>query len=151
MTVEAALIMPMVLCVIVVLIYTAFLMYDRCLYDQDAYLLCLREAVRKDSQNELDASRVLAGERRQAGTKYVGMGARNGNAFIAGDAVHYEGSAAVLPAVFRGNALMPEGIWQIAVHTSSTREDIPLYIRRFRRTRDLLQAAVGEGQKGENR
>ena len=48
MTVEAAFVMPMVLCVFVMLIYTSFYLYDRCVFKQDDFILCFRESIRKE-------------------------------------------------------------------------------------------------------
>lgn len=52
LTVEAALIIPIVLGIFIFLIYIMFYQYDRCLTEQDMGILSLRGAVRKSENNE---------------------------------------------------------------------------------------------------
>jgi len=52
LTVELSLIFPIVLLVIVLVIHWSFMMYDRVIMSQDAYLLALRGAVISDEEPE---------------------------------------------------------------------------------------------------
>jgi hypothetical protein len=140
MTVEAALIMPLVLCILVILIYTSFLLYDTCLYSQDAYILCMRAAEWKESGNTSDPERAESGQKAQFGNKYVGVSHLSGTAERAGDKIQYEGSGRVLPKVFGGSSLMPWQIWDIHAEGSSRQKDPPWKIRRYRRLRQLVKA-----------
>ena len=50
MTLEAALIVPMVICVFSLLIYFSYYLYGRCILSQDAYILAFRASVEKTAQ-----------------------------------------------------------------------------------------------------
>ncbi|SHI25888.1 TadE-like protein [Butyrivibrio fibrisolvens DSM 3071] len=52
LTVELALIFPVILLVIVLVVHWGFMMYDRVIMSQDAYLLALRGAVISDEEPE---------------------------------------------------------------------------------------------------
>ena len=46
-TVEAALIVPVVVCIFVMIIYLSFYLYDRCVLTQDCYVLSYRQSIEK--------------------------------------------------------------------------------------------------------
>ena len=52
LTVELALIFPVILLVIVLVVHWGFMMYDRVIMSQDAYLFALRGAVISDEEPE---------------------------------------------------------------------------------------------------
>lgn len=58
-TVEAALIMPVVICVLSLLCYLGFFMCNRCLLLQDAYILGLRGSLEEGLSNEETAAYIL--------------------------------------------------------------------------------------------
>ncbi len=144
MTVEASFLLPMVLCVIVVLIYTSFFLYDRCLLGQDAYILCMRESYRKDEDLHRgpDAGQVQANAERQMGSKYFAVTEFCGCASADGKIVRYTGSASTLPQVFGEYFLMPKGIWNIQFGMSAKQSDPPLAIRSYRRKKAILQGVL---------
>ncbi len=104
MTIEAAFIVPAVLCIFLIVIYCCFYQYDRSCFDMDAYILCLRESHRKDASlwRAPQASKVKEG-------------------------------ADVRPEGFRGFYLMPEDIWTLRYAGHATQTDPALRLRRFRR------------------
>lgn len=57
-TVEAAMVLPMVLGVIVLIVYLLFFQYDRCLQEQDMGILALRGSVLQTENQEERASRM---------------------------------------------------------------------------------------------
>ena len=65
-TVEAALILPLTLGIVVMIIYLMFYQYDRCLLEQDVGIAALRAAVATSE----DAGERLEELRRQAGKTY---------------------------------------------------------------------------------
>lgn len=134
MTVEAAFVMPMILCVFIVTIYAAFLLYDRCLFAQDARVLCLRESIqRDDGAPKVDAERLKSNEQRQFGTKYFAVSSLSTSAYAEGKRCVYEGSFRVLPTSFGGSEIMPKTIWNASIRTSARKTDPPWSIRSFRR------------------
>ena len=144
MTVEASLIIPMILCIFVILIYAAFFLYDRCCFNQDAYILCFRESIRKDEETVRgpDPQKALEGKNRQFGTKY--FAARNVSVSSSADRewVRIEGSASTLPPVFGNYFLMPENIWLMRFGSSARYSDPPFNIRAFRRRVFLVSKAA---------
>lgn len=134
MTVEAAFVMPMVLCVFVIIIYSAFLLYDRCVFTQDAHVLCLRESIqREEGAPVVSAERVKAGEQRQFGTKYFAVSSLTTSVRAEGKQCVYEGTFRVLPTSFGSDEIMPKNIWNAAVRASARKTDPPWNIRSFRR------------------
>lgn len=149
MTVEASLIMPMVLCVITVLIYTGYFLYNRCLATQDAYILCFRESIHKDDSlwSYPDGSVVRDEEEDQVGDKYLAVKSKSTDVSIDGSIIRYSGEGNVAPPLFGGNVIMPQGIWTYRYGMSARHTDPPLNIRKARRIYDLahmLYSAVSQ-------
>lgn len=143
-TVEAALIMPMVLALYVLIIYASFFMYDRCVAEQDAYILCMREGTRKDEGTALapDPQRILADEKRQQGTKYIALGNWSSRAYAEGSKSIYEAQGGCAPPVMRNIFPLKEGTWTIRVRGKSRKSDPPLLIRKYRRRQYIVRSAV---------
>lgn len=149
MTVEASLIMPMVLCVITVLIYTGYFLYNRCLATQDAYILCFRESIHKDDSlwSYPDGSVVRDEEEDQVGDKYLAAKSKSTDVSTDGSIIRYSGEGNVAPPLFGGNVIMPQGIWTYRYGMSARHTDPPLNIRKARRIYDLahmLYSAVSQ-------
>ncbi len=73
LTVEASMIMPLVIFLMALLIYLTFFLYNRCVLSQDAYILAFRGSI-SDKEGESEILEYLeesAGI--QFGNKYVGM------------------------------------------------------------------------------
>ena len=71
MTLEAALIVPMIICVFALLIYFSFYLYGRCVISQDSYILAFRASTARfggDDPGGYVASKAAS----QAGRKYFG-------------------------------------------------------------------------------
>lgn len=134
MTVEAAFVMPMVLCVFVMLIYTSFYLYDRCVFKQDAFILCFRESIRKEEgAPRVDPSYMQQGEARQFENKYFAVNNLETSAKAMGKKAVFQGSARVLPTSFGSYFLMPKSIWRLTFYGSARKTDPPWSIRSYRR------------------
>ena len=72
MTLEAALVIPMVICVITLIILFTYYLYGRCVLSQDAYILAFRASVDKDRYDVAPESTVNAKKDRVVGKKYFG-------------------------------------------------------------------------------
>jgi len=145
MTVEAAFILPMVLAIYVLIIFTGFFLYDRCLFTQDACILCFRESIRKDEGSHVHVSPELVENAapRQFGTKYFVLGDRNISARaggFAGTHIFVEGNALVnAPDIIRVFQLR-EDAWQIVFGAEARKSDPPLTIRKYRRKYYIINA-----------
>ncbi len=143
MTVEAAFLMPMVLCLFVIVIYTSFYLYDRCLYQQDAYILCLRESIRKEKGAPcVDTAQMKNNARVQFGTKYFAISDLETNASANGKIAVFEGTATVKPTVLGNFFLMPKSIWNANFHAEKRKADPPWSIRSTRRKTFILSICL---------
>ncbi len=134
MTIEAAFVMPMVLCVFIIIIYVAFLLYDRCVFTQDARVLCLRESIqREEGAPKIDVERLKSNEQRQFGSKYFAVNSLTTDAYTEGSRCVYEGSFRVFPTSFGSDGIMPKSIWNVTFRASARKTDPPWSIRSFRR------------------
>lgn len=143
MTVESAMILPMVLCLYIMLIYTSFYLYDRCLFRQDAGILCFRESIRREEgAPKPDPEQVLQNTRRQFGTKYFAVSGLETSARAEGKRVILQGSARVLPTSFGSYFLMPKNIWTLSFQAKARKTDPPWSIRSFRRKTFLVREGL---------
>lgn len=149
MTVEASLILPMVLCIYTVLIYTGYFLYNRCIATQDAYVLCYRESIHKDDSlwSYPDGSVVRDEEADQVGSKYLAIKSRNTEVSTERSIIKYSGEGTVTPPLFGGSVIMPQNIWTFRYGMSARHTDPPLNMRKARRVYDLtnmLHSAMSE-------
>lgn len=143
LTVEAALVMPMVLCLYVILIFTAYYLSDRCMSAQDSYLLVFRQSCDKTGQDVTEGIRSM--EQTQYGEKYIAQRSRETTPSQSGKYVVLDGSAAEGTTLFESYWLMPAGPWQYSIHARARRSDPAALVRLLRRltylagrTKDLL-------------
>lgn len=149
MTVEASLILPMVLCIYTILIYTGYFLYNRCIATQDAYVLCFRESIHKDSTlwSYPDGSVVREEEDDQVGDKYLALKSKSTEVSTERSNIRYSGEGSVAPPLFGGSVIMPQDIWTFEYGMSARHTDPPLNIRKARRVYDLahmLHSAMSE-------
>lgn len=143
LTVEAAFIVPMVLCLFVILIYCSFYLYDRCVFQQDAYILCLRESIRKDEgAPTVDTARLESGAERQFGTKYFAVSRLETSAAAEGKQCVFEGTAQILPTSFGSDVLMPKNIWSANFRAEKRKTDPAWSIRSLRRKSYVLKKGM---------
>ena len=136
--------MPLVLAVIVLIIYSSFFLYNRCIAQQDAWVLCIREGIRKDagSSSVPSAQRILKDEERQRGTKYIAVQDWKGSVFIRGRQTEYSAEGTCRPPVMETVFSLNPDIWIIRVHAQSEKKDPPLLIRKYRRRQYILKEGV---------
>ena len=143
LTIEASMIMPMVLCILVICIYAAFLLYDRCILYQDAYLVCLRESYRKDEDSpSVDTAWMDEEASDVVGSRAFAVDLLSGEESSDGEWAWYQGTAVVAPAVFGTFFLMPQEIWNIAFSAKSRKTDPSWSIRSWRRKSYVVKAGL---------
>ena len=71
-TVEASLVLPIVIASIVFIVYVLLYWYDRCLMDQDTAMLAMQATIRNQDTLEETAREVKAWKERSMTEKYVG-------------------------------------------------------------------------------
>ena len=141
--------LPMVLCLFVILIYAAFFLHDRCLFGQDAYLVCFRECHRKDSDLHRGPSpqKIREAGQSQFGEKYLAVSRCSTGVEVRGKEAVFSVNAAVFPSSFGRYFLMPQNIWTIRAAARATQTDPPLAFRGVRRKLYVLKEAAAYASK----
>ncbi len=152
MTVEASFIVPMAVCVIVLLIYFSFYMYDRCVLSQDVYILAFRAAKENASYKET-APEAYVGEHASevAGRKYFGSSFPEfettvTGADLMGKTVTVTGRAETNHSAMGRYFLKPTGDWDYLAAGRAKARNYPKHIRMFTRLRDIGKEITGLGE-----
>lgn len=140
-TVEAALVIPVVLCMIVMIIYLSFYLYDRCILAQDLYLLSYRQSIEKGSADRAGSS---AAHGQLSGRLFMLAGLDT--EVSAGSSVRVKGNAFMTVPVFGLDFFDGQSRWNLAVEGKAKKTDPP---KDFRRVRRLLYLAARVSAAGE--
>ena len=142
MTLEASLIVPMVICVFALLIYFSFYLYGRCMLTQDCYILSFRASVSKD----LDPA-AYVGERGSAvaGNKYFGSTDPNFSVSVSGDEVRVSATAQTHHSAMGNYFLKPRDDWEYEAAKSATKREYSKHIRKLTRIIDIGKGITGIG------
>lgn len=136
-TVEAALIIPIVLCIFVMIIYLSFYLYDRCVMSQDCYVLSYRQSIEKGGADR--AGQPAAGE--QFGQKLF-MLSRMETASSSGTRISVKINAAMAPPLFGLDFFRENRQWILSVQEKARKSDPPRDYRRIRRIMYLASCAA---------
>ena len=132
-TVEAAVIVPVVFCLIIMLLYLMFFMYDRCIMTQDLYTAAYRQSIVRERgrrESKIDESRFLM-------LSECSCGVSDGKNVVA------SGSGA-MSIPFSSPFPGVRGKWQIRISMKARKTDPPKAFRMFRRIR-AIAARVSAG------
>ena len=136
-TVEAALVVPVVLCIFVMIIYLSFYLYDRCVMAQDCYVLSYRQSIEKGKADR-------AGQE-AAGTQFGGklfMLSRMETASSSGTRISVKINAAMAPPLFGLDFFRENRQWILSVQENARKSDPPCDYRRIRRIMYLASCAA---------
>lgn len=144
MTLEAALIVPMVICVITLLILFSYYLYGRCILSQDSYILAFRASVDADRYGSNPESTVLSKRDRVFGKKYFGsmkpvihVDSRDG-----GKEIRVSASARIRAGAMGNYFLKPRSGWEFkAGHKAKCLGQVK-HIRKITRLKDIGQRMV---------
>ncbi|MBO5565064.1 MAG: hypothetical protein J5935_05560 [Lachnospiraceae bacterium] len=118
MTVEAALLLPLILQGMALLICLSFFMYDQCTYEQDAYFACFKASITKEEGKAMEVLKKTADAAFSKG--YLMAGTPSYSAGESGSMFTVKGS---------GKA----GLWETDFTGQAERFDPPYGIRKYRR------------------
>ena len=118
MTVEAALLLPLILQGMAFLICLSFFQYDRCAYELDAYYACFKASITKEEGRGVEVLKQTANKAFSSG--YLMAETPSFHAGESGNVFSAEGS---------GKA----GLWDTKFARKAERFDPPYGIRRYRR------------------
>ncbi len=138
-TIEASLIVPMIVFVIVFIIHLGFMLYGKVMLAQDSYLLAFRATVKLVQEQITDASGYISEHAsEQFGDHYFGNRHPGIQASQQGNQVRAEAVAETKHGVMGGFFLMPEGSWEIRGKGMAEALDPPRTIRKWERAKQLI-------------
>ncbi len=147
MTLEAALIVPMVICVFSLLIYFSYYLYGRCILSQDAYILAFRASVEKTAQWKDDPAGYVAHKAALVtGSKYFGSSSPVFAAEVSGKKIRVKGQAMAHHSAMGRYFLKPSGSWEYEAAGAAKRRDYAGHIRTATRLRDLGKEILNLGE-----
>ena len=132
-TVEAALVVPIALGILVMIIYMSFYLYDRCVMAQDCYVLSYRQSIEKGNADRAGQEKI----REQLGGKLFMLSGMDAGS-SAGGTIRVKTEASLDPPLFGLPVFEEENHWKIAVERRARKTDPP---RDYRRVRRLLYLA----------
>ena len=145
MTAEAAMIVPAVFALIIMLLYLMFFLYDRCVMTQDLYMAAYRVSIQrgeKKAQSEAQSGNPdTSGYFMLSGCSAGVSGGREIRAFAEGSMV---------PAIMMGisgdgesgqGTAGQSSTWTLSVSMKARKTDPPFSFRRFRRVMAIARTA----------
>ena len=137
MTVEAAFIVPMIICVFALLIYFSYYLYGRCILSQDAYILAFRASSADEEIYKSPAEYVKSKAPVVAGKKYFGSSFPVFETSVHGKEVKVRGRAGARHSAMGGYFLKPRDSWEYEAAGRAKRFEYSKHIRKLTRLRDL--------------
>lgn len=131
LTVEAALVMPVVLGVVVLVVYLLFFQYDRCLLEQNTGILALRACTMQITDGE-ERMRQLIEQSKQADERYLAWYLDEAVMEIKGNRIRVDRSG-MLQCPFRGLFGLGGKEWQSRVFYENYRIRPVDFIRNCRK------------------
>ena len=144
MTLEASLVMPMVICVLGLLIYFSYYLYGRCVTSQDAYLLAFRAELAWD--DTAPAAYVSEHGREVAGRKYFGSSFPAFETSVSGKEVTVKGRAETKHSAMGGYFLKPRQGWDYSAAGQAKKRRYSEHIRRLKRITDIGKEITDLGE-----
>ena len=146
MTLEASLLMPMVICVIALLIYFTYYLYGRCIISEDSYILAFRATVSDKGGASYDPEGYVAQKASDvAGKKYFGSSKPVFEAKVSGKDVRVVGKSMTRNRAMGRYFLKPSGSWGFEAAGRVTKREYTRHIRILTRLSDLGRELIDLG------
>ena len=136
MTLESAMIFPAVFALIIMLLYTAFFLYDKCRMTQDLYTAAYRQSILRNGkagEPKIDTSGYFMLSSCEAGVS-------------GGNTVKASAAGSMAPALFTGTGENGR-IWEIKVTMEARKTDPPQSFRRYRRIAAIAHQVLSTGEQ----
>ena len=146
-TVEAAMIIPIVIFIIAFLIYAAFLVYGRCIMIQDSYLLALEASLVPDMNDPDTYVREKAVQR--FGRKYFGNDLPEVHAWKKDNHIYVATKTITHHRAIDGYDLLNDKTWEIGSQMRADINDPSGKIRKLERIRDLAETGIRQLKQNE--
>ena len=137
MTLEASLVVPMVICVFCLLIYFAEYMYGRCVISQDCYILAFRASVESQKTGKSPEEYVLENGHIQAGKKYFGCSKPSFSAQQAGKTIRVQGNTETKHSAMGRYFLKPINGWELEASFTAKQRNYPKHVTLIKRLKDI--------------
>ena len=137
MTLEASLIVPMIICVFALLIYFSYYLYGRCILSQDSYILAFRASVADGEVYGDPAGFVSDKVSLVAGKKYFGSSFPEFETTTQGKEIRVHGHSEAKHSAMGRYFLKPQSGWEYEAAGKARRFEYTGHIRRFTRLRDI--------------
>ena len=147
MTLEAALLMPMVICVMALLIYFTYYLYGRCIISEDSYILAFRATISDKGGAPYDPEGYVAERSGDvAGKKYFGSQTPEFIPETNGKDVRVVGKSMARHRAMGRYFLKPSGSWGFEAAGRATKREYTRHIRIFTRLSDLGRELIDLGE-----
>ena len=138
LTLEAAMVFPMVFALIIMLLYATFFLYDKCRMTQDLYTAAYRQSIARNGKaggQKADTSGYFMLNSCEAGVS-------------GGSTVRASAEGSMAPALLISTGDGENGrTWGIKVTMEARKTDPPQSFRRYRRIAAVARQAIPQGEK----
>ena len=142
MTLEASLVMPMVICIFALIIYFTYYLYGRCELSRDAYVLAFRASTMAERQDMGMDEYVEAKKEEVIGKKYFGTTHPRVEAEQQGKEIKVSASATTRHAAMGSFFLKPAGAWEIEGGAKAKERKYTEHIRKITRYKDIGKTLI---------
>ena len=147
MTLEASLLMPMVICILTLLIYFTYYLYGRCIISEDSYILAFRATISDKGGAPYDPEGYVAEKASDvAGKKYFGSEKPQFTSEISGKDVRVVGKSSTRHRAMGRYFLKPSGSWGFEAAGRATKRQYTRHIRILTRLSDLGRELTDLGE-----
>ncbi len=135
MSLEASLIMPMVICVMALLVYFSYFLYGRCILSQDTYILAFGAALSREDK----APSVYVENNREAvtGRKYFGSKPLHFKTEVSGKEILVSAEGETRHGAMGNYFLKPRGSWEYRAQGMAKIRRYSEHIRKLTRFKDI--------------
>ena len=143
MTLEASLVVPMIICVFALLIYFSYYLYGRCILSQDTYILAFRASISSEDANLV----VSEKEERVLGKKYFGAKKPVISVTESGKDIRVLGNTAVRSRAMGSYFLKPKSGWEYEAAGKARKLEQVDHIRMVKRVKDIGENLLNRKDK----
>ena len=139
MTLEASLVIPMVICVLTLIVLFSYYLYGRCVLSQDCYILAFRASIDADRYDAEPESTVSAKRERVVGKKYFGSTKPEFRVECrdSGKEIRVEGNSRIRAGAMGNYFLKPKSGWEFEAGQKAKCFGQIKHIRRVTRLMDI--------------
>ncbi|MBR4831614.1 MAG: hypothetical protein IKZ97_03205 [Butyrivibrio sp.] len=143
MTLEATLVVPMIICVFALLIYFSYYLYGRCILSQDTYILAFRASVSGEAAEAV----VSEKKERVMGRKYFGAEKPSVSVSTAGKDIRVYGKTKVRSRAMGNYFLKPKAGWDYEAAGKARKLEQVKHVRTVKRLKDIGESLINRKEE----